>query len=251
MSNPNAWLGYRRDTRDPRDLLFRPRKLKLPSKVDLRPDLPAVLNQGSLGSCVINATSVALRYALKMQFQAAPALSRLQGYYDVRKLQGTLDEDSGCEIRLAIKCANKIGIGRESLWPYRIRQFTDAPPPAVYQDAIHFNAMKYKRVAVNASHIKAALAQNLPVIIGVTLFESFDSKSVERTGVVPMPDTRKESILGGHAMLVVGYGQKAGHFTVRNSWGRDWGHSGDCYLPEKYVGSTRFGGDYWVVSLVG
>lgn len=250
MSN-NAWYGYRRDRRDDRDYLFRPRRLKLPAKIDLRPDMPAVLNQGALGSCVLNATTLALRYCLIKAGARAPRLSRLQSYYDVRKLQGTLNEDSGCEIRLAIKCANKIGIGRELLWPYKVRAFKQKPPAGIYKDALAFNAVEYRRVRVKATHIKAALAEGHPVIVGIALFESFESKAVEQTGVVPMPDTRKEAMLGGHAMLVVGYGQRAGHFTVRNSWSSSWGHRGDCYIPETYIGSPKYGSDYWIVSLVG
>jgi len=251
MTNPYAWLGYRRDARDDRDYRFRAPRVQLPAKVDLRDDMPAVLNQGTLGSCVLNATTVALRYCLQRAGRRAPKLSRLQGYYDVRKAQDTLREDSGCEIRIAIKCASKIGIGRETLWPYKIGSFKQRPPGDVYADAVNFNAMQYRRVAVRAHDVKAAVAAGFPVIIGVTLYQSFDSKSVESTGMVPMPNMDMEPAIGGHAMLVVGYGQRKGRFTVRNSWSRSWGDNGDCYIPEDYIGSPEFGGDYWIVSLVG
>lgn len=250
MTSPHAWYGYRRDGRDPRDLMYSPRQVLLPARVDLRDDLPPVLNQGSLGSCVLNAATVALRYCLLRSGLQAPPLSRLQAYYDVRKVEGTLAEDSGCEIRDAIKCAAKIGVGQEKLWPYKVGQFKKKPTDAVYKDAINFNAMKYERVAININAIKDAIAQALPVIFGIELFASFEGKEVERTGVVPMP-LRSEQPVGGHAMLAVGYGQKKGYFTARNSWAADWGDEGDCYLPEAYVGSSKYGGDYWVVSLVG
>jgi C1A family cysteine protease len=50
---------------------------------------------------------------------------------------------------------------------------------------------------------------------------------------------------------VVGYGQKPGYFTVRNSWDTNWGDRGDCYIPEAYLGSTTYGSDYWVIKQVG
>lgn len=250
MPSPHAWMGYRRDRRDARDLMFQPRGVMLPARVDLRDDLPDVLDQGTLGSCVLNAGTVALRYCLSRNGQEAPPLSRLQAYYDVRKVEGTLNEDAGCEIRNAIKCAAKTGVGRESLWSYRVKQFKKKPTQPVYKDAVNFNAMEYRRVPVSVAAIKDALAQALPVIFGVELYESFDALEVERTGVVPMP-RRGEQPTGGHAMLAVGYGQRKGCITVRNSWGSDWGDNGDCYIPEAYIGSSKYGGDYWVVSLVG
>jgi C1A family cysteine protease len=67
---------------------------------------------------------------------------------------------------------------------------------------------------------------------------------------VPMPGNN-EPMIGGHCMLTVGYGQKPGCFTVRNSWGADWGDQGDCYIPERYLGSSEFGSDYWIIYLFG
>lgn len=59
-----------------------------------------------------------------------------------------------------------------------------------------------------------------------------------------------EAVIGGHCLYVVGYGQKARHFTVRNSWGTSWGEKGDCYIPEGYLGSTHYGSDYWRVTSI-
>ena len=90
----------------------------------------------------------------------------------------------------------------------------------------------------------------LPVIIGISVYDSFESSEVEQGGIVPMPGTNEEMV-GGHCMLAVGYGQKPGYFTVRNSWGGAWGDKGDCYIPEAYLGSTSLGSDYWLINLFG
>jgi hypothetical protein len=52
--------------------------------------------------------------------------------------------------------------------------------------------------------LKAALAEGLPVAIGIQLYESFESEAAARTGKIPMLKRTKERVLGGHAMLVVG-----------------------------------------------
>jgi C1A family cysteine protease len=57
-----------------------------------------------------------------------------------------------------------------------------------------------------------------PVVGGFTVYESFESEPVARTGVVPMPG-REEDPVGGHAVLVTGYVLSGRKFLVRNSWG--------------------------------
>jgi C1A family cysteine protease len=166
-------------------------------------------------------------------------------------IEGDVGEDAGCEIRDAIKCAAKIGVAHESRWPYKISKYDVKPPANVYADALKFKALEYQRVGVSTFAVRTALAQGYPVVFGISLFESFESIAVERTGMVPMPNLSKEQLLGGHCMLVVGYGQRDGHFTVRNSWDNDWGDKGDCYIPEQMLGSPDYGSDYWIVQAAG
>lgn len=155
--------------------------------------------------------------------------------------------DAGAEIRDGIKSANKRGVGHETLWPYRIRKYRDRPSDAVYADARKFKALSYQRVEVNAAALRQAIAMGHTPVIGVTLFESFESDDVAKSGMVPMP-AKHEATVGGHCMYVVGYGQRPGTFTVRNSWAADWGDKGDCYFPAAYLGSTLYGSDYWIVT---
>jgi C1A family cysteine protease len=244
------WYGYKRDMRDPRDHEYKSIGASLPSIVDLRPHCPPVMNQGQLGSCVAHGTTGAVRYLLRKSGKRDHNYSRLQLYYDGRVVEGTVKEDSGLEIRDAIKCVAKLGVGHETLWPYKVGKFANKPPQSVYTDALKYQSLAYQRVTVSTSSVMQVLADGYPVIIGVTLFESFESDNTAATGLVPMPALSKEQILGGHCMYVVGYGQKPDHFTVRNSWDTDWGDKGDCYFPYGYIGSTKFGGDYWAITKV-
>jgi len=247
------WLGYRPDSFDPRDYLFRydPNAVAaLPSIVDLRADCPPVMDQGNLGSCTAHGIIGALRYLLVRK--GGPRdhnMSRLQLYYDERVVEGSVAYDSGAEIRDGIKCAAKIGVAHESLWPYKIAKFVRKPPPNVYRDAIKFTALKYERVATDVTALKMALSTNYPVVVGFTVFESFDA--IGSDGVMRMPDINNEQILGGHCVYCVGYGQPAGHFICRNSWAADWGDKGDFYVPEAYLGSGDYGSDYWIVTAAG
>lgn len=245
-TNRNQWYGCRRDTKDARDHIFRPTVVRLPASVDLRSHCPPILDQGALGSCTGHGITGALRYELISAGHQDVPLSRLQLYYDEREAEGTVHSDAGAEIRDGIKCAAKIGVAHENLWPYVISKFATKPPAKVYKDAVNFTALSYQRVEVSTSALKAAIAQGHTPIVGISVYESFESDSVAKTGVVPMPKTR-EKMVGGHCMYVVGYGQRPGTFTVRNSWGSDWGDSGDCYIPESYLGGTKYGSDYWII----
>lgn len=248
----NAWYGYRRDLKDGRDRVFAPNPAALkalPASVDLRQWCPPVMDQGAIGSCSAHAITAALRFALLKSGQADRDLARLALYYDERVVEGTTASDAGAELRTGIKVAAKVGVAHEPLWPYDVNKFKRKPTKAVYADALKFTALTYERVEVDATKLKAALAQNAPVIIGITVFSAFESDEVARTGIVPMPSLN-DAPVGGHAMMCVGYGQKAGHFTVQNSWAKDWGQDGLCFIPEAYLGSSRFGSDYWQISNV-
>jgi C1A family cysteine protease len=214
----------------------------LPAAVDLRASMPPVMDQGELGSCTAHGVTAALRFNLIDTGRPDVPLSRLQLYYDSRALEGDVGADAGAEIRDVIKCAAR-GVGRETLWPYAPARWTEKPPASVYADAVNFAAIDYQRVAVSARGLRTALYVGRPVVIGVTLFASFESDVVAASGRVPMPG-RGEREVGGHCMVVCGYGPGE-TFTVRNSWGDAWGDRGDAYLPAAYL--EAYGRDFWTI----
>jgi C1A family cysteine protease len=246
----NRWYGLVPDLPDHRDRIFKPAAVPPDTPVDLRQWCAPVMDQGELGSCTAHGITGALRFALLKAGKADIPMSRLQLYYDERSIEGTTRSDAGAMIRDGIKAAAKKGVAHESLWPYDVKKFTKKPPQTVYKDAKEVEALVYERVSVSVNDLKAAIASGYPVVIGISVYESFESAGTAKTGMIPMPG-KKEQLLGGHCMLVVGYGQKPDTFTVRNSWAANWGDKGDCYLPEGYLGSTKYGSDYWLVRQVG
>ena len=82
--------------------------------------------------------------------------------------------------------------------------------------------------------MKTSLASGHPFVVGISVYESFESEDVAKTGMVSMPDIYKETCLGGHAVLVVGYSDITQKWIVRNSWGDKWGDKGYFYLPYLY-----------------
>jgi C1A family cysteine protease len=221
----------------------------LPAVVDLRPRMPPVGDQGRLGSCTAWASTAAWRAELMKQGKPDMEPSELATYYWTRSLEGTTKVDAGASIRDAIKSLAKVGCAPEELWPYDIARFAKAPPAAVKKAAGAHQALEYQAVPQMEPDLKAALAEGYAVVIGISVYESFESPAANRTGIIPLPK-RSERLLGGHAIALVGYDDPARYFTFRNSWGTGWGDKGYGYLPYDYVLSPSLASDFWIVRLV-
>jgi C1A family cysteine protease len=96
--------------------------------------------------------------------------------------------------------------------------------------------------------MKACLASGYPFIFGFTVYDSFESDAVAKTGIVPMP-SKTELVLGGHAVMAVGYDDSKKWFIVRNSWGEDWGDKGYFYIPYDYLTNKNLASDFWTIKL--
>ncbi|MGH9664281.1 MAG: C1 family peptidase [Bryobacteraceae bacterium] len=222
----------------------------LPPKVDLRPACPPVYEQGDLGSCTANAIAGAIQFdQLKQKLPDPFVPSRLFVYYNERVIEGTVDQDSGAMLRDGIKAIASEGVCPETQWRYAIDKFAAKPSDDCYKTALQHKALRYSRVVQTLSQMKGCLAGGYPFTIGFTVYDSFESDTVAKTGVAPMP-APKESALGGHAVLVAGYDDKSQRFTVRNSWGPGWGLQGYFTIPYAYFTDNNLGDDLWTVRLV-
>ena len=97
--------------------------------------------------------------------------------------------------------------------------------------------------------MKACLAEGFPFVFGFTVYDSFESSLVSKTGRVNMPE-KSEKVLGGHSVLAVGYDDKAKRFIVRNSWGEDWGLNGYFTMPYDYLTEENLSDDFWTIRIV-
>jgi C1A family cysteine protease len=175
--------------------------------------------------------------------------SRLFLYYNERDMEGTTAEDAGAVIRDGFKSLSKQGVCPETEWPYDIKRFADKPADACYADALNDEALAYLSLSENRYDLLGCLAEGFPFALGITLFESFESDDVAKTGMVPLP-THGENALGGHAVLAVGYDQSRQVYIVRNSWGAGWGDAGYFYLPFDYLHRLGLGSDFWTLRKV-
>ena len=254
-------LGWLPDVPDNRDIPFAavfriPRKL--PARADLRAGCSPVEDQESLGSCTAQALVGALEFLQLRDLNDArrpPAtfrdLSRLFVYYNERAAIGTVQEDSGAMLRTGIKTLKAQGVCRESLWPYEIRRFTAKPTAACYTEAANHQVTAYQRLnrtsPVDAlAEMKACLAMGLPFVFGFAVYEHVMSATVARTGRIRLPG-KSERMLGGHAVMAVGYQESTQMVLFRNSWGAAWGCSGYGQMPYAYLESRELSDDFWCI----
>lgn len=243
--------GYIKDKTDPRDYIYKPntsivKSIKLPTNTSLKNIMPPVLDQENLGSCVSNAVCNALGFLNIKLKKPINLKSRIFNYYNTRLLEGTINQDCGCQIRDAIKVCNKIGSCYETTWSYDISKFTMKPPPHTYTEAAQHKLALYQRVNQNRISIKSCLLTGYPVIIGFTCFNTLYNPSVERTGDIVMP-TRKDYIIGGHCVLITGYNDTTQRYEIQNSWGIDWGNKGYGTIPYAYIENPVYAADFWQV----
>jgi C1A family cysteine protease len=265
MTRSVSRYGWIPDLPDARDHIYAAPRLALvspPSRVDLRGQMPAVYDQGRIGSCTANAIAAAVEFELLRQQLPDFVPARLFIYYNERAMEGHVGYDSGAQIRDGIKSVATLGVCPESEWPYDdTPPLTDGgtwppqaragekPPDGCYQDALHTTAVSYHRIVQQLDQFKGCLASGFPFVFGFTVYASFESPEVAKTGDAPLPSPG-EQVLGGHAVIAVGYDDSAQRFLVRNSWGPDWGQGGYFTLPYAYLAERGLASDFWTVRLV-
>lgn len=252
MSYTVARFGWIRDIPDHRDHLYAaPVKAltALPANVDLSAQCPAVYDQGELGSCTANAIAAALEFDRLKQKIEDFIPSRLFIYYNERVIEHSVHSDSGAQIRDGIKSVSSKGDCPETEWPYDITKFAQKPPQTCYKDAKRYHAVQYQHVVQDLTQMKGCLASGYPFVFGFTVYQGFMGDTVKRTGHATMPRAG-ETVVGGHAVLAVGYDDAQNWFVVRNSWGTAWGMKGYFTLPYAYLQNANLASDFWTIRLV-
>ncbi len=247
-STINRRYGWVPDFPDGRDKLVWFRAITLPKVVMLNPMFGPVYDQGQLGSCTANAIAGAIDYERRRQGMPYLYPSRLFVYYNERVIEDSVSTDAGAMIRDGFKTINQQGACAESLWPYDVAQFATQPPAACYSQAMHHETLVYSSVAQDSAQMKTCLAMGFPIVVGFTVYDSFESDAVAASGIVPMP-APTESVLGGHAVCCCGYDDNRQVWLLRNSWGTDWGQKGYFTMPYAYLLDTNLADDFWTVKL--
>ena len=238
-------FGWIPDIPDQRDFLYtavRPR-VKLSKTVDLREKCSMIEDQGKLGSCTAQALAGNIEFLDNLPDTQYTDVSRLFIYYNERVLIHYENYDSGASLRDGIRTLKHQGVCDESLWPYKVGDFAKKPSQKCYDNAKNHCIKTYYRIR-NLNEMLACLSDGYPFVFGFTVYESFLTEKVAQTGIASMPGN-SERAQGGHAVMAVGYDQKAKRFLIRNSWGTSWGIEGHFTIPFEYL--ETLAADFWTI----
>jgi C1A family cysteine protease len=245
-----ARYGWKPDIPDHRDLTYSAHRhgavQGLPQHVDLRGNMPAVYDQGQLGSCTANALGAAFEFDQIRQKLPSWTPSRLMIYYLERKIEGTIKEDAGATIRDGAKVLAKYGVCPEDQWPYDVDKFQVKPDVEDMKIASQNQVLRYARVDQTKEDLLGVLASGYPVVFGFTVYEGFESQQCAKTGYLQMPG-KKDKCYGGHAVVACGYDLEKELLLVRNSWGPKWGQHGYFWMPLAYALDANLADDFWVL----
>ena len=244
-------LAEKTDTRVPKQIL---------RKVDLRPFFPPVYDQGNLGSCTAQAAAGALEYYQRRWYLQNRGIaysktpSRLFIYKHNRMLMGVRRGDTGSTIKHTMQALHRFGAPEEDFkfgTEYNVEAFDREYEAAAYALASRQRVdawYNYDGVRRSGKEIlrdvKRHLAVGQPVMFGFIVFKDAITEAA-KTGYVKYPE-ETDTVLGGHAVLAVGYNDRKGALIFRNSWSEAWGDRGYGYLDYKYV-KKSLAVDFWSV----
>lgn len=213
----------------------------------------AVQDQGQLGSCTTHAWTGLLQYNECKNGNGGKNfkwLSRLFVYYNERVINGTVNEDSGAELRDGAKVIHKQGVCVETDWPYKVNAFKQTPTSKCYTDALP-NVINSYYALNTITDMKTCLAAGQCFVLGFNVYDYFESQEMADTGILKMPTSQEQTSgpIGGHAVMCVGYDDTKQVFTIKNSWGLGWGLKGNLngYFVMPYNYMMTYASDFWTV----
>lgn len=167
-----------------------------------------------------------------------------------------LTQDQGAYGHDGAKFLRKVGCCSEELLPYTRATMTHKPPQACYDEAAKYRIGTYRHLHT-LDEILDCLAAGGLIAYGFTVFSSFDSPEVAKTGVLNMPQPGEKEE-GGHEVLMCGVDMKKRRVISANSWG-DWGMTLTCRdgveqdgfftTPFEYITNRKLAFDFITVTL--
>lgn len=246
---PPYAFGWEPDPFSPDDLPFKDCPLDVPAGqtlIDNSQYFKPISNQLSLPSCTANAgvdfwEAVLIKELVRKGMplaeaqKAVPDLSRLFAWYYGRLYMDPPQNgniNSGCYNRLIMEVIARFGLPKESLWPYDTALSCTRPSITSQREAFQRRSKAFYNLQERGSALVDKVLNALNQVPGVTFGTGLGSEFFDYTGGVIYPPN---SVVGRHAMVIVGYDPQKAAFKVRNSWSPGWGLGGYCFMSVDYI----------------
>jgi hypothetical protein len=202
-----------------------PSPVQLPGSVNLIPFFQPIRNQGPRGTCV-SFSLTALNEYIKRRLGLLRDLSEQHLYYETKLIDGSA---AGCGTwqSKAVLALTSRGQCREIVWPYISALPCNnhgALPAGARPDGLNYRLTTLAVPARDVLTYKTHMSKQRPVTVSIPVYNSwYQSQATRTTGRITMR-IGNEAVIGGHAVILVGYVDTStspggGYFIVRNSWG--------------------------------
>jgi len=214
-----------------------------PKRYFIKGPLGDVKDQGQQGSCCGHACSSLGERLYRFVHNMKPQFSPAYSYWMERKLEGTLSQgDCGAQITSALIVPDPRAPGGTGWCPLSVMPYNDAvcsvAPTQTQIDATkNYPGGAYHNIGNVIANMKSCMLSDYSFVIGVAVYDSFESDEAAASGLIPYPNVNVENCLGGHALHAgVGFDDdiqlpnspNPGGILFENSWGTDWG----CLIPQ-------------------
>lgn len=227
-----------------------------PSRAFITGPLGPTKDQRQQGSCTGHGGTSEGERLYRRYKNTSPIFAPAFHYYLERQIEGTLDQgDVGAQVVTSLVIAQNGGHGfcPEALMPYNAADFTMPPSQAALDAALLNPGGSYHSIGNNIANIKSCILSDYSGVIGIAVYESFDSPATEASGLIPYPNVNAEQQVGGHEMhALIGYDDtiqcpnspNPGAVLVQNSWGMSWGIAPPIATLGAYRGFAWISYDY-------
>ena len=218
--------------------------------VSLKDWCPKANTQGKAGSCVGQAVGYGALTILNAKANnwvgknkiTEEAHSALYVYNQI-KVKGCGD---GAYIPDAFKLLKSKGDTKFRLFDIQDKDnCAKTPTSSDHNKAINYKIDSYSKLfdryeSANEKILKTRriLAAGYPVIVGMSA--TSDMYSLNSRNHIWKP--KSANIVGGHAMVIIGYDDNNSTFEILNSWGESWGNNGYCLIGyNDYASFCKYG----------
>jgi hypothetical protein len=239
FSNVDVSVPQRGEVVQPQPLPPAFDSVEVKDAVDLRKYCSPVGDQGQTSRCAAFAWTHATEMVSNLKTGDSIRLSPSYSMLEIQRMQGDAQDyeyaytggDGAVGGPDPGRVLSAQGTCRQELWP------DNSPAPATSERTLISDAERHRLEAtplpIALEDVRKVLSAGCPVQVSMNTGPPFSN--IGRDGIfnAAEPPSGRH---GRHAMLITGY--TGNFFTVKNSWGEDWGDKGYCYIPKSVLADS-------------